>query len=292
MLVVGSSGISLPDFVPVHPVNFTYGEVTFRFSVLRLDMIHPVYGGNKLFKLVQNVTDYEAGGYDGILSFGGAYSNHIAALAEIGQQLNIPTVGIIRGEASSIGNPTLSRAAESGMRLEFVDREEYRRLRSSFDTTELQRRFGNFLIIPEGGSNPSGIAGCRRIADYVPKSTKEVVIAVGTGATCVGLRQGLSPDKRIWGLKVLEASQENLWHDDPQSGIGWIDRFTFGGYAKSNAGLDDFVHEWNRQTGIRIEPVYTGKLFFGVIRLMEEGILPYGYETLVIHTGGLQYLMD
>ncbi len=276
----------------MHPVHFTYGEVAFRFSVLRLDMIHPVYGGNKLFKLVQNVSDYSAGAYDGILSFGGAYSNHIAALAGIGQQLAIPTVGIIRGEASSIGNQTLSRAAESGMRLEFVDREEYRRLRASGNTTELQRRYGNFLFVPEGGSNPSGIAGCCRIADYVPKNTKEVVMAVGTGATCVGLRQGLSPDKRIWGLKVLEASQENLWHDDPQSGIGWIDRFTFGGYAKSTAELDVFVQEWNRQTDIWIEPVYTGKLFFGVIRLMEEGLLPFGEKTLVIHTGGLQYLMD
>lgn len=276
----------------MHPVHFTYGEVACRFSVLRLDMIHPVYGGNKLFKLVQNVTDYEAGGYDGILSFGGAYSNHIAALAGIGQQLAIPTVGIIRGEASSIGNQTLSRAAESGMRLEFVDREEYRRLRASGNTTELQRRYGNFLIVPEGGSNPSGIAGCRRIADYVPDDAKVVVMAVGTGATCVGLRQGLSPEKRIWGLKVLEAGQENQWQDHTQNGIGWIDRFTLGGYAKSTAELDVFVQEWNRQTDIRIEPVYTGKLFFGVIRLMEEGILPFGDETLVIHTGGLQYLMD
>lgn len=276
----------------MHPVHFTYGEVAFRFSVLRLDMIHPVYGGNKLFKLVQNVSDYSAGAYDGILSFGGAYSNHIAALAGIGQQLAIPTVGIIRGEASSIGNQTLSRAAESGMRLEFVDREEYRRLRASGNTTELQRRYGNFLIVPEGGSNPSGIAGCRRIADYVPDNAKEVVMPVGTGATCVGLRQGLSPEKRIWGLKVLEAGQENQWQDHTQSGIGWIDRFTLGGYAKSTAELDVFVQEWNRQTDIRIEPVYTGKLFFGVIRLMEEGILPFGEETLVIHTGGLQYLMD
>ncbi|MFM1744936.1 MAG: hypothetical protein RLZZ630_873 [Bacteroidota bacterium] len=291
MLIV-PSGICLPEEVPVHSVRFSNCEKSFSFRVLRLDLIHPVYGGNKLFKLLDNVRDFLERGYDGILSFGGAFSNHIAALAAVGQQIGIPTTGIIRGEASAADNPTLKRASAMGMRLEFVNRVEYRRLRASGNTTELQRRYGNFLIVPEGGSNPSGIAGCRRIADYVPDDAKVVVMAVGTGATCVGLRQGLPPDKWIWGLKVLEARQENLWHDDPQSGIGWIDRFTFGGYAKSTAELDVFVQEWNRQTDIRIEPVYTGKLFFGVIRLMEEGILPFGEETLVIHTGGLQYLMD
>jgi 1-aminocyclopropane-1-carboxylate deaminase len=130
------------------------------------------------------------------------------------------------------------------------------------------------------------------MAQYVPPDSSHVVMAVGTGATLTGLRQALPDGKRVWGVKVVEASQENSWISNHSRPVEWVSRFTFGSYARTTPDLIAFVGEWNRQTGIPIEPIYTGKLLFGVIRMMEEGELPSGPETVVIHTGGLQYLSD
>lgn len=278
--------------MPVHPILYANASGEYRFRILRLDLIHPIHGGNKLFKLLENVSAFQAGDYRGILSFGGAYSNHIAALASIGEELGIQTFGIIRGEAVAITNSTLGRARKSGMVLEFVGREEYRRYRESDCSDLLVSLFGKVLVVPEGGSNAAGVLGCRLIAGYIPGDTTDVVLAVGTGATLAGLRQALSSRIRVLGLKVLEAKQERRWEEHCSDPVEWNDRFTFGGYAKTDPELLAFVDDWNRQTGVAIEPVYTGKLFFGVIRLMSEGRLRSGVETLVVHTGGLQYLRD
>lgn len=236
--------------------------------------------------------EYQSGKYTGILSFGGAYSNHIAALAHIGQELGIPTYGIIRGEARSVTNPTLSRARMSGMTLHFASRDEYRRYREPDGMAHLLSGYGNVLVVPEGGSNAAGVAGCRRIAGYIPIDATDVVLAVGTGATLTGIRQALTSGIRVWGVKVLEARQEIRWDSELAGPVEWIGRFTHGGYAKTSPELLGFTDEWNRQTGIAIEPVYTSKLLFGVIRLMEEERIPDGPGTMVIHTGGLQYLHD
>lgn len=284
--------MALPEHVLIQTVEYVAPDGEFRFRILRLDLIHPITGGNKWFKLIENIREFQAGGYQGILSFGGAYSNHIAALAGLGQELGIPTVGIIRGESLAIENPTLSRASQCGMTLEFVSRDEYRRYRESDCSDSLFSRFGNVLVIPEGGSNAAGVAGCRYIAQYMPEDSTDVVLAVGTGATLTGIRQALSPEKRVWGVKVLEANQQMSWNNDLPGPVEWVDRFTFGGYAKTDPELLAFVDDWNRQTGVVIEPVYTGKLFFGVIWMMREGRLKSGEETLVVHTGGLQYLRD
>lgn len=204
------------------------------FAVLRLDKIHPVTGGNKWYKLSKNLEKYREGGYAGILSFGGPFSNHIAALAAACKAEEIPAVGIIRGEENQLNNLTLTRAAADGMQLRFVPRSEYRLLRDPVYQEMLLQDFRDFMIIPEGGSNAEGVAGCERIADLVGDKFTDVMVAVGTGATFAGIRRVLPEQVRLYGVKVLEAKQELLV--GKYAGVDCdaflLPEYTFGGYAR------------------------------------------------------------
>ena len=267
---------------------------THPFSVLRLDLIHPVTGGNKWFKLVKNIEKFRSGNYEGILSFGGPYSNHIAALATACKEEKIPCIGIIRGDEEQSVNITLTRAVNDGMKLHFVNRTIYRQLRDPDFRKVFLHDFQNFLMIPEGGSNDEGMEGCRQIAGFVDEHFTDVMVAVGTGATFSGIRQQLSSSQNLWGIKVVDAGQEQLIEQyTGKSESSFIsDDYIFGGYARKSASLQRFVEGWNQSNKVQIEPIYTGRLFLAAAEMLEKGVFGENPRLLVIHSGGMQYLND
>lgn len=280
-----------PGAITIDSIRYAKGkgpEVT--VSWLRLDKSDPITGGNKWFKLQHNLRAYRAGSYDGILSFGGPYSNHLAALAECCRREGIPCVGIVRETEAGLATITVQRAVQSGMRIELVSRSEYRELRNPDYQMHFLKRFGNMMMIPEGGSNPEGLLGCSSISDHIPSRFTDVALAVGTGCTLCGIDRSLPSEQRLLGIKVLEAQQElQPFCDGLSERVAWESGFTFGGYARTNQALSDLVSDWNfRFPEIPVEPVYTGKLLFGVLSLMERGELNGDGRVLLCHTGGLQ----
>jgi 1-aminocyclopropane-1-carboxylate deaminase len=192
--------------------NIPIDQVSIRgvsFDLLRLDLIDPVTGGNKWFKLKYNLETFREGGYESIVSFGGAWSNHLAALAEMCRREEIPVTAIVRGERAAELSPTLQRALASGMQLKFVLREEYRQFRSGVLKPEMFFA-GKILVIPEGGANEAGIKGCGEIVSLIPSDYSQVLLPVGTGGTMAGILKPYGGPAAFTGIKVLEAKQEQL----------------------------------------------------------------------------------
>jgi len=275
--------------------SFTKRSV--KVFVKRLDKIHSLAGGNKHYKLRYNLLRVQESGLKKIVTFGGAYSNHIAALAFAGNKYGLETIGVIRGEKITPLNYTLQQAAKNGMQLLFVNRSDYRKY-----TQEGVPVFENdpsIYIIPEGGSNYEGVKGCIEIIDATDHRFSDIVIACGTGATAAGIIIASRDDQRIFGFSILNDRgflEKNIraWLEkfENDSKFNWeiIHDFHFGGYAKKNPELVNFIAQFNKHTGITIEPVYTGKLFYGLLKKINEGFFKPGSKILAIHTGGLQYL--
>jgi 1-aminocyclopropane-1-carboxylate deaminase len=263
-------------------------------SVLRLDLIDVLTGGNKWFKLAGNLLDFRNSGKPLIISFGGPFSNHIAALAAFCRREQIPVVGVIRGE--KVMNRTLRRAEEMGMCLHFVSRELYRYYREKQDYSDLESLYGPAFIIPEGGANTSGISGCSAIARMIPEHFTHILLPVGTGGTMAGLCAGLKQGREVWGVQVLKAGQEKMLEQflAGRQHVSWrlLDDFTFGGYARSCPELDDFIRAFSQYHRVPCEPVYTGKMFYALQKLLSAGSFPAGARIAVLHTGGMQYLHD
>ncbi|MBK9639593.1 MAG: pyridoxal-phosphate dependent enzyme [Bacteroidetes bacterium] len=264
-----------------------------QISILRLDAIHPITGGNKTFKLFENIKQFYKNGFDGIVSVGGQYSNHIAALAQVGKDLSIPIAGIIRGVEPDVPTHTIQQAKENGMEIVYVAREKYRQMRKQENPCVDFSNFENFMFIPEGGGNELGVEGCKHIAQYIPSEYTHILLAVGTGATLKGLSLQTERHQKIIGIKVLEARQEEYVFEERESTVNEFVRlnsdFTFGGYAKKSPFLDDFVGKWNENQNILIEPIYTGRLFFAVQQLLQQDYFPENAKIIVIHSGGMQY---
>lgn len=269
-----------------------------RLRMLRLDRIHPLISGNKWFKLKDNLRAAQSSGENTLLSFGGAWSNHLLALAEAGRLSGLRTIGVVRGEATASPSPVLQRCAAAGMMLHHVSRSDYRRKHDAAFVSQLHDRFGRFHLIPEGGSNLDGVRGC---ADIVPLLGLEdrpvtVALACGTAATLAGLLLALPGSVSALGISVLRgddtlSSQVQRWLQalGQRHPCAWeIDaRFHCGGYARSTPELRDFIADFGQRTGIPLEPVYTGKLMLALYRLIEEGRWPRGGEIIAVHTGGL-----
>lgn len=262
------------------------------FDLLRLDLIDPVTGGNKWFKLKYNLETFREGGYESIVSFGGAWSNHLAALAEMCRREKIPVTAIIRGEEAVELSPTLQRASASGMQLKFVSREEYRQFRSGLLRAEMFVP-GRMLVIPEGGANEAGIKGCGEIVPLIPSQYSQVILPVGTGGTMAGMVNAYEGEAAFTGIKVLEAKQEQLIHAViGERTVRWTmeDGYTFGRYATVTDELRRFVEEWNSFNLARIEPIYTGKMCFAIVDMIKSGRFSENDMIIGIHTGGMQYL--
>jgi len=270
-------------------------EKGIQLFIKREDLIHPEISGNKWRKLKYNLEEARSQGYFTLLTYGGVFSNHIAAVACAGQEFGFKTIGVIRGEESSKENPTLSRASEQGMTLHFVDRTSYREKNSPTFLAQLKQKFGDFYNIPEGGSNCLAIKGCREI---LPRSENYdyVCISVGTGGTIAGLITTKSLESKMLGFSslkgdFLKGEVENLIRKCLLSEIQpWqvISDYHFGGYAKFDQNLISFINDFKKNHQIQLDPIYTGKLFYGVINLISKGFFTRGSKILVVHTGGLQ----
>lgn len=260
-----------------------------RLFVKRDDLIHPEISGNKWRKLKHNIEAYKKGDFDALLTFGGAYSNHIHATAAVGKLLGIKTIGIIRGEETLPLNRTLLDAKEWGMQLVYVDRTTYRKKSTAEFIATIKQQFGNIFIVPEGGANQLGEKGCEEIIPEIDVAFDTICCACGTGTTVSGLIN--STDKNVIGFPVLKGGDFLLDEIKQYAGnkpFQLQTEYHFGGYAKTTPELLDFIHNFEIQHAIELDYVYTGKLFFGVYDLIKKGHFEKGTTVVVLHTGGVQ----
>jgi 1-aminocyclopropane-1-carboxylate deaminase len=255
-----------------------FSERNIKVDVLRLDLIHPEVSGNKWFKLKYNLEEAKQRKLNTILTFGGAFSNHIAATAAACKLFGFKSIGIIRGEESASANPTLQKAKENGMELHFVAREDYKRKEGSEFIEKLKSKFGDFYLIPEGGDNELGIKGCTEILNG-EMNYDQIFCAVGTGTTCKGISRSLKQGQKLIGVNILKGSEE-------QEGI--INDYHFGGYAKHTQELLEFKSNFEKEFNIPLDYIYTSKLFFAVFDSVIKNRIPGGDSVLIIHSGGLQ----
>ncbi len=262
-------------------------------SVKREDLIHPFVSGNKYRKLKYNLKKAQAEKKQTLLTFGGAFSNHIAAVAAAGKEYGFETIGVIRGEEliDQVNiNPTLKFAKNCGMRFKFVTREDFRNKTSECFIDNLKNEFGNIYLIPEGGTNDYAIKGCEEILTQEDFDYDYICCSVGTGGTISGLINASKPHQKILGFPALKGDflQEEI--SKFAKNLNWelITDYHFGGYAKINAELISFMNQFKRDYQIPLDPIYTGKLMFGVMDLLKKGYFPDHSKILVIHTGGLQ----
>jgi len=256
-------------------------------------LIHPTVSGNKYRKLKYNLQKAQSENYKGILTFGGAFSNHIAATAAAGQALNIPTVGIIRGEelASKIElNSTLNYAQSCGMQLEFVSRSVYKQKTDPAYLKTLLESFEDFYIIPEGGTNALAIKGCEEILTEEDHTFDTICCAVGTGGTIGGLINSSLPTQKIIGFPALKGGflNEDICKFATQSNWELWEAYHFGGYAKVDSKLITFMNHFKTTFKIPLDPVYTAKMMYGIFDAIQTGKIPKDAKVLAIHTGGLQ----
>lgn len=263
----------------------------------RDDLIHEHISGNKWRKLKYNLRTAAELSHHTILTFGGTYSNHIAATAFAAQKAGLSTIGVIRGEDDA-SNPTLKFARENGMQLHFVSRKDYRRKADDDFMDLLEKQFGRFFLVPEGGANGLGVRGCAEILPEVEEDFDIVCCAAGTGTTLAGLALTLKENQKLIGFPALKGG------DYLKDEVGWLAResnlkhgtlnlelitdYHFGGYAKMKAELHDFILRFKERTGIPLDPIYTGKMMFGIYDLIEKGNFVAGNTVLAVHTGGLQ----
>ncbi len=262
-------------------------------SVKREDLIHPYISGNKFRKLKYNVAKAQEEGKDTLLTFGGAFSNHIAAVAAVGSEFGFKTIGLIRGEElveKVNGNPTLKFAQSCGMQFKFVTREAFRTKISEEFLQDLEREFGNFYLIPEGGTNTLAITGCEEILTTHDLDYDFICCSVGTGGTLSGIVNASKPHQKILGFPALKGDflQEEISKFAKKSNWQLITAYHFGGYAKINPELISFINQFKNAYNIPLDPIYTGKLMFGVMDLLKDGFFPEKSKILIIHTGGLQ----
>ncbi|MFV0565950.1 MAG: 1-aminocyclopropane-1-carboxylate deaminase/D-cysteine desulfhydrase [Flavobacteriaceae bacterium] len=264
-----------------------------RLVIKREDAIHQFVSGNKYRKLKYNLKEAKKQGFCTLLSFGGAYSNHIAAVASAGQLFGLKTIGVIRGDelaSSTTENPTLRFAKQCGMRFKFVTRTDYRNKTNPEFLEQLKTEFGNCYIVPEGGTNTLAVKGCEEILSETDKNFDYVCCAVGTGGTISGLINSSVPNQQILGFPALKGHflRQDISKFATKTNWKLITDYHFGGYAKINANLVTFLNAFKQQQNIPLDPVYTGKMMFGVFDLIEKGFFPNGSKILTIHTGGLQ----
>lgn len=259
----------------------------------RENLIHPTVSGNKYRKLKYNLIHAKANKLDTLITFGGAFSNHIAAVAAAGELCNFKTVGIIRGEELELkiqDNPTLQFAKDKGMSLKFVSRATYRQKAETTYLESLKRTYPVAYIIPEGGTNDLAVKGCEEILTKEDAVFDVICCAVGTGGTIAGLINSAQSHQKIMGFPALKGdfltdeirkfARRNNWQ--------LVNDYHFGGYAKINDTLVAFINRSYEDLGIQLDPVYTGKMLFGIADLINKEYFEPHTKILAIHTGGLQ----
>lgn len=284
-----------------------FSEITaadLAIDVLRLDTIHPVVSGNKWFKLKGHLQIARERSASSLLTFGGAWSNHIIATAYAAQQAGIPAIGIIRGERPPVLSATLEAAAGYGMQLEFVSRKTYASLTAAPNHNpspdpsnffhNLAERYPGVYIIPEGGAGEPGIHASEYILREIPAARySHILCALGTGTMALGLARAAAPGQEVIGIPILKGINDpsvlaRFNDGSPQPRLRLIPHYHFGGYARHPPELLDFMNRFYRETGIPSDIVYTGKLFYATLDLVRKQLFPTRSRLLIIHSGGLQ----
>lgn len=278
-----------------------FADAKLHVDVLREDLLDPEISGNKYRKLKYNVLKAKDAGHDTLLTFGGAFSNHIAAVAAAGERFGFKTIGVIRGEEHT-DNPTLSRCRQRGMEFYFVSRSDYRLKNSPEFKEHLIERYGNFYFIPEGGANYHGVNGCMEILQSIDNPYDAVVAACGTGTMLAGLVLSAKADAVVYGVSALKGNfmrQEVLnrleaFLMNRDAVADYEDCFAIwndchrGGYAKIDDELVKFIWSVKEQTGIPLDAVYTGKTAMALAQKARTGFFKEGARVLMIHSGGVQ----
>lgn len=266
--------------------------------VKREDQIHEQVSGNKFRKLKYNLLEAKSKGFKKILTFGGAYSNHILATAVAAMLNGFESVGVIRGdelgkdfEKTLEQNSTLQEAFNHGMKFVFISRTQYRDKMNSDFIKSLRQEFGDFYLIPEGGTNSLAVKGCEEILTKDDAQFDYICCCVGTGGTISGLINSSENHQKVLGFPALKG---DFLKEEVQNMVGekhnweFISDYHFGGYSKYSEELIEFINEFKQKTSISLDPIYTGKMMFGILDLITKNQFPKGSKILAIHTGGLQ----
>ena len=274
--------------------------------VKRDDLIHPQFGGNKWRKLKYNLIHAREKHYDTLLTFGGAWSNHIYATAAAARHFGFNSIGMIRGEKYTPLNNTLAFAEDCGMQLHYIDRARYRQKHQQEYLQKIQQDFGDVYLLPEGGSNELALKGCEEIVheinDEIQQSFDVICCASGTGATLAGLARAISGSQLAIGFSALKGGSflsdevASYLHGtapgtetNPPTNNWQIELdFHFGGYAKIDDQLVSFMNQFQSQHGFKLDAVYTGKMFYGLFHRIESGYFKPGTVIVAVHSGGLQ----
>lgn len=264
-----------------------------KLSILREDLNHSEISGNKFRKLKYNLIEADKLGYQKILTFGGAFSNHIAATAAAGKLHGFETIGIVRGEelAAKIDeNATLRFARDCGMKFHFISREEYRKKDDLIFLENLKNQFPETYIIPEGGTNNLAIKGCKEILHENCSTYNYIATAIGTGGTITGLIESCKTNQTILGFPSLKGDfiTNDIKSLTEKENFTIFNTFHFGGYGKVNEELITFVNDFKRINQIQLDPIYTGKMAFGLFQLIKNNYFEDNSSILMVHTGGLQ----
>ena len=262
--------------------------------LVRDDLVDPELPGNKWRKLKYNLVAAREQGFGTLLTFGGAYSNHLRAVAAAGRRFGFQTIGVVRGEEHLPLNPSLAYAAAQGMTLKYLDRETYRRKHTPTVLAQLEREWGACYVIPEGGSNALAVKGCAELPAEIGTDFDVICCPVGTGGTLAGLAAGLSSGRRALGIAVLKGAgflADEVRELQRQALGAPTDNWSidldhhYGGYAKRTPDLDAFVADFEIRHGIALDPIYTGKLLAGLYDLIAQSAFPAGTRLAVVVTG-------
>jgi 1-aminocyclopropane-1-carboxylate deaminase len=265
-------------------------EKEIQLFIKRIDLIHPFISGNKYYKLKYNLLEAEKQKKNTILTFGGAYSNHIEATAFEAKEKGFKSIGIIRGEETMPLNDTLSFAKENGMQIHYVSREEYRQKHTDSFINRLKEKFSDFYLVPEGGTNQLAIKGTQEILDK--NDTQDFICsAIGTGGTISGIINSVSNKQKVLGFPAIKGSEDlekdiRCWSNKQNWKL--ITDYHFGGYAKISEELIQFITYFYHTQNIPLDAIYTGKMMLGIFDLIKTDFFPKGSSVLAIHTGGLQ----
>ncbi len=277
--------------IPTQKIQLSTNKVS--VFIRREDLIHPFISGNKFRKLKYNLQQAKAENKETLLTFGGAFSNHIAAAAYAGKEQGFKTIGIIRGDelrGKISDNPTLQFAQECGMQFKFVTREDYRRKTEAVFLENLKQEFGNFYLVPEGGTNELAVKGCEEILTKEDTEFDFICCSIGTGGTISGIINSLLPHQKVLGFPALKGDflNEDIRKFARNQNWELVTAYHFGGYGKVNPELIAFINQFYKENQIPLDPIYTAKMVFGVMDLIQKDYFPENSKILLIHTGGIQ----
>lgn len=282
----------IPNQLPqIQPLTSAWAA-PIAIDMLRLDEVHPVVSGNKWYKLKENIKATLAEGKEGLLTFGGAYSNHLVATAAAAHSFGMQSVGLVRGlYAAENPTKTLVDCVAYGMKLIFVSKEEYSKKEEKEYLNSWQEQFPNYYIVPEGGANQYGRQGVAQLAELISKEYTHICVSVGTGTTMAGVIDGVGAATQVLGYAPMKGGaylKEVIGNWVNTNNWQLFDDWHFGGFGKHSQELVDFMNTFYTSNKVPLDMVYTGKMMYGVKKQLELGYFPTSAKVLAIHTGGLQ----